>query len=389
MRVTAFADELLALRHAELVLLINDDEAEVVGSKAGLNQSVRANRQKRGARSAERGIGRAVFFHVRCSMFDVRCSPAAGPQFHADSQRPEPTVERLKMLFRQNFRRRHQRDMVTAFQSHQRGAGGHGGLARANIALQQTAHRRLAAQVATDFAQHFGLGAGEGEAEPPEKRFDDMIVAAARQAARIRLKIRATTLNLQLQFEEFVESEFLPRDFDVGHRLREMKHTNRVGARLVPLKGHLRFELLERPPNEGPQPPLRQAFGQRINGREAIDVNEVFVARFDNLRFGMVHGARPERNRLAIDEHFVARLKIFLHERQVPPAAVQPRRAVVEDEFEHRFAAAAPAFDAARDDFAARGGCLVQSQPGNGADMPAVFIAPRPVKQQIEDGIES
>ena len=118
-------------------------------------------------------------------------------------------------------------------------------------------------------------------------------------------------------------------------------------------------------------------------------MDEIFLALLDCFRFRMVDGARLQIDRLAVNHHFVTGLKVLLHERQVPPAAVQPRRAVVENEFEHRFAAAAPAFDAARDDFAARGGCLVQGQPGNGADMPAVFIAPRPVKQQIEDGMES
>ena len=69
------------------------------------------------------------------------------------------------MLFGQYLRRGHQRDVEAAFQRHQRRAGGHGGFARPDIALQQPPHRmragraeasgrRLAAHVLPDFAQH-------------------------------------------------------------------------------------------------------------------------------------------------------------------------------------------------------------------------------------------
>ena len=45
--VTAFAHELLALRHAELVLLVNDHQAEVVGaSKPGFDERVGADEER-------------------------------------------------------------------------------------------------------------------------------------------------------------------------------------------------------------------------------------------------------------------------------------------------------------------------------------------------------
>ena len=122
----AIAHEFLALGDAEPVLLINDDQAEVVRREAGLDQRVRANGQKCGVRSAERGVGRLAPFKVRRSMFDVRCFPIPGAQFHPNAQRPEPVAERLEMLFGENFGGRHERDVEPAFQRHQRRAGGYG-----------------------------------------------------------------------------------------------------------------------------------------------------------------------------------------------------------------------------------------------------------------------
>jgi hypothetical protein len=64
---------------------------------------------------------------------------------------------------------------------------------------------------------------------------------------------------------------------------------------------------------------------------------------------------------------------------------VQPRRAVVEYEFENRLLSAAEMFCSEGDNSAARGGWLGQLQPGDGPEFPAILVAPRPVEQQILD----
>src|SRR5439155_10902930 len=101
-----------------------------------------------------------------------------------------------------------------------------------------------------------------------------------------------------------------------------------------------------------------------------------------------VHGARLQRGESAVNQNLVARLKIFFHKRQVPPAAVEVAAAVVEDELEQRLAAAAPALDALGDDFAARRGCFAQSHFGDGTKMPAVFVAAWGMHQEVADGVE-
>ena len=115
-------------------------------------------------------------------MLDVRCFPTSGLQFNAHAQRLKPFLEIPEMLFRQNFRRRHQRDVESAFQRHQRAAGRHHGFAGTDIALQQPPHRMRAGPCpCANFAQHFGLRGGELETQLGKERFDQAVVAAARQ----------------------------------------------------------------------------------------------------------------------------------------------------------------------------------------------------------------
>ena len=67
---------------------------------------------------------------------------------------------------------------------------------------------------------------------------------------------------------------------------------------------------------------------------------------------------------------------------------MQPRRAVVEDDFKNRFAAAAKPFEAQRDNCAAHRGGFLLCEFDNFAEMPAVLVTPRPVQEQILDGAD-
>ena len=55
------------------------------------------------------------------------------------------------MLFGENFGRCHERDLASAFDRLKRGERGDDRLARADVALQQSLHRRRAFQIAADF----------------------------------------------------------------------------------------------------------------------------------------------------------------------------------------------------------------------------------------------
>jgi hypothetical protein len=134
------------------------------------------------------------------------------------------------VLFGENLRRRHERDVEAAFQRHQRGAGRDRRFARADIALQQTAHRMRAAHVRADFAQDAGLRSGEFETELREERFDEVVVAGAGEGFGAGFKFFAPRLDLDLQLDELIEREPLPREFHIGQLLREMNHAHGVGA---------------------------------------------------------------------------------------------------------------------------------------------------------------
>ena len=236
-----------------------------------------------------------------------------------------------------------------------------------------------------------------------------MVVARAGQTARVGPQRLAPTLNFQLQFQEFVQREPLPGKFDIAYLLRKMDQVYRAGSRRQrvcfrlpagrsrtvcrspdqsrPRLDDLRLVCFEHAPDQRAQPPLRQPFGQRIDRHDAIEMDEVFFTRLDQFRFRMVERARLERNGPAVNQDFVTRVKVLFHERKVPPAAMQPRCAVLQDKFKHRLAPAAPPFCAERDDFSARSPRLAQCQIGDGPKPRSVFVASRPMHQQVARGM--
>ena len=257
--------------------------------------------------------------------------------------------------------------------------------------MQQPAHRLRAAEIVADFTEDARLRGGKREAERVEKRLDEMIVPRAGQAARVSLKFSAARLDLRLQFDELVEREAAAGDFHVGHFFREVEQVNGAGQGGQRGRGFLRLhdlrlELLERPPDQPAQPALRQPLGERINRRDAVEVDGDFLAGLDVFRLGMVDGARLERIGFAENHHVVADREILFEERQVPPAAMQPRRAVVENELEDGLGALGKIIHALRDDLAARGRGHAELQILDREKMAAVLVAARTVEEEIVDG---
>ena len=74
------------------------------------------------------------------------------------------------------------------------------------------------------------MRAGELEAEPRQKRFNVPVVAAARQCLRAGLERFTPLLNLPLQFDELIQRQPSPRDFDISQFLGEMRHVDGVRA---------------------------------------------------------------------------------------------------------------------------------------------------------------
>ena len=142
-------------------------------------------------------------------------------------------------------------------------------------------------------------------------------------------------------------------------------------------------ELIHRTPHGGPQPPLLDAVGQPVHRHDALEVDEL-LSLLGDLGLGVIHRARFLRGELAVHVDEVAGFVVALHVRHVPPAAMQPRRAVVEDELEQALAVAHP-LDASRHD---RPGNRARVALGKGLGLVrlvAILVAPGAVPQQVDD----
>ena len=128
-----------------------------------------------------------------------------------------------------------------------------------------------------------------------------------------------------------------------------------------------------------------KSLGQRIDRRDAIEMDQAFLAVLHHLRLRMVDRARLERDRFAEHDHFVADLEIILHERQVPPPAMQPAGAVIQNEFEHGFGAFARPLHPQRLDSSPRDRRDAHLQFKNGTNLAPVVVAGWRVQQQILD----
>ena len=168
---------------------------------------------------------------VGCWVFRGRCFPVSRAQFDRHAQRLEPAAEGLEMLLCQDLRWRHERHIEPAFQGHQRGTRGDDRLAGTHVALEQSAHRLRAAQIAADFAQNPGLGGGERKTKLFEKGLDQMIVAGAGKSFRVGLEFLAPTLDRQLELEELIIRQTPPRGFHVGQLFRKMEHADGLSTR--------------------------------------------------------------------------------------------------------------------------------------------------------------
>src|SRR5262245_50670058 len=133
-----------------------------------------------------------------------------------------------------------------------------------------------------------------------------MVVAAARKRLRFSLKVPAPRLHLALQFDELVQCQSSPGGFWVIAVFREVEHSDRLslGRKTwdLPRLKNLRFNLVQRAPNQRAQPALRQAFGERINRSESAEMDEIFFAGLHHFCFRMVKGARFGAEQLAKDD---------------------------------------------------------------------------------------
>ena len=151
----------------------------------------------------------------------------AGKPRDAHAQAFEPQRQLAVVLLGEDFRRRHERDLLARFDGLQRGQRRDDRLAGADVALQQPLHRRRALQVMRDLAPHALLRARQLERHALEQLPRQRARAGQhrRPAQRARLPMR---LERQLLREQFVELE--PRPRRMRARIERVLRQLRSGA---------------------------------------------------------------------------------------------------------------------------------------------------------------
>ena len=188
------------------MLLVHYDQAELLKFDAILNQRVSSDDELRVPL-------RDVAAHVAFTVLVER----AGQQDDAVAGSFENLAGGKIMLLRQNFSRRHQRDLVAVFNGDDCGLEGHDRFARSHIALQQPPHGARRLHVGGDFFQHALLGRRRMKRQYLLNRLANGIVKLERDSG-LRLLLAALEFQSKLDEKKLIEDQ--P---DVRRRARRLQ----------------------------------------------------------------------------------------------------------------------------------------------------------------------
>ena len=207
------------------------------------------------------------------------------------------------MLFGQDFGRRHQGALPAGVDRHGRSQRGDHGLARADIALQQSMHRLRPRQIAGDFLTDTPLRVGQRERQHRQQLLMD---AATRGVQRRRLQPRPLALRLQLAqllSQQLVELQPLPGRMALIFQCSQaslrrrmvQKHQGFTQGRQLRwhhADGQQFFEgrALQRRSHRAAQIGLRQAGAGRVDRAQGAGQRGVLVDRLE----GRVHHLAAE-----------------------------------------------------------------------------------------------
>ena len=202
----AAADECGTLGHAELVLLVDYDEPEVVEKLIIVEQGV----------GADDDLGRSGKFEV------IRLITVGGAQGGAHAQRFEPTTEGEVMLLGEDLGGSHQRGLASGIDGQQHCGHGHEGFTGAYIALQQAVHGFRAAHVGCDFMDRALLGTCQIEGQAVIEG-GEQVGALAKHAATALVVQRAPPGDVELDGEKLLQGETPSSGICLGDFFREMR----------------------------------------------------------------------------------------------------------------------------------------------------------------------
>ena len=222
---------------------------------------------------------------------------AAGEDRDRDAGRGGERRDRVEMLAREDFGRRHQRRLPAAFDHGRRREQRHHGLARADIALQQPQHAFGLGEIGDDLGDRARLRARQRIGQ----RLDQLLAqvpGAGGGAAGGPAQMRAHQRERELAGEQFVIGEPRPR-----RRCRARRRPGSAGRCSARSASRERTDSARARPSSGPAIPADPArvrarldrlahlveaepFGQRI---DRLDQRQRGEARFVDHAVGMHH----------------------------------------------------------------------------------------------------
>ena len=260
--------------HAEAVLLVDHDQAEVGRLHALLEHGVGADQQVD-----------AAAHQVEQHPLGVGGGRRAGEQLHAraargvHAQRRQQAGERALVLLGQDRRRHHEHRLAAVLDDRQHRPRRDQGLAGADVALQQPVHRLAARQVGVELREGPQLVGGGRERQAG----DEPLHEAARlrgllEPDGLRLQAVAALLQAQLQREQLVVDQPAPCGRDVAEVLRAVDRAHRPvaglqrpgGAQLLRERVGQGSDGLERGGDQRRDARRREALGRRVDDLDRV-----------------------------------------------------------------------------------------------------------------------
>ena len=312
---------------------------------------------------------------------------------HAHAERLEQLGERHHVLLGQDLGGGHERRLMPGLDRGQDREGRDHRLARADIALEQAAHRVGLGHVDADLAPDALLCRRQRVGQRRAQTAHEGTGRVHGEAAAAALAVAA---DRQPDFEqkEVVEDEPAASRGMLLLRLRKMRASDRPGQRqqgaagadalrqrIAELVGPAVHEALHEPPER----PLGQPLGQRVDRNQTSRVEHLVRAILDELIVLHHHLERPAAVRLdlAVDDQVLAALEDSGQVRLVEPRAVE-KAAHVPDHHDERHARPPARGRADARDGAGAGAGLSHRDASERGDLAPVFVAQR---QVLDEGV--
>src|SRR5436190_1195396 len=260
----ALGAERLALLHAEAVLLVDDGEPESCERRGLLHERVGADDERR------RWIG-----EPRRDVATLLRAQPAGDEHRCETERLEQAADRARVLLGEQLGGRHDGGLEPVIHREEGAEQSDDRLPAADVALEQTLHAPVAAQVGENLAQHARLRAGERERQRLTKLCREQAPVLEPDAAPRLARERLRALLQQLHEEQLLERQsratlhrFAERSGTVHHaqRVADRRHRGTTQDLLRQIFGDEGEQLVEVRVDDPADHLERETFRRRIDG---------------------------------------------------------------------------------------------------------------------------